>query len=311
MLKRFVSTFLICSVFITHSIDVMAYAGGSRSSSSRSSSSGRSYSSSSRSSSSKSSSSKPSSSGRSYSSGSKTSTPSSSSASSGRSSWFKGSSSSKKPTSTSFGKSWSSDSAKASSQKRYEASTKPKTTYKTPGPNGVAKPIAQNSPQVQSVRRYVTHERYVTYDNRASAFYGSYYSRPYYYQDSFSPFLMGWLLSDVVNSHDRALWAYHHQSDMDQTRYNELLQRDANLQAEINQLKSQNVPIDPSYVPPQMSNGPDLMYDKDFVDASYNPIEVEPKEEGKIGKIIFWMFFLFAGGVVMAIGTYFMFVKEY
>ena len=196
-------------------------------------------------------------------------------------------------------------------QKRYEASTKPKTTYKTPGPNGVAKPIAQNSPQVQSVRRYVTHERYVTYDNRASAFYGSYYSRPYYYQDSFSPFLMGWLLSDVVNSHDRALWAYHHQSDMDQTRYNELLQRDANLQAEINQLKSQNVPIDPSYVPPQMSNGPDLMYDKDFVDASYNPIEVEPKEEGKIGKIIFWMFFLFAGGVVMAIGTYFMFVKEY
>ncbi len=312
-MRRFVSTFLICSVFIAHVNDVAAYAGGgSRSSSSSRSSSG------SRSSSS---------SGRTYSSGSKTYSSGKSSSSSkpstltsSGSNSFKRSSpsqgattSSRKPGGTSFGRSWSSEANKASSQRRYEASTKPKATYKTPGPNGVTKPIAQNSLQVQTVRRYVTHERYVTYDNRASSFYGSYYSRPYYYQDYFSPFLMGWLLSDVASSHDRALWAYHHQSDMDQTRYNELLQKDANLQAEINQLKSQNVPVDPAYVPSQMSSNPDLMYNKEFVDASYNPVEVQSttQEENKIGKALFWAFFLFFGVVVVSSFVHFMFIKEY
>ena len=124
---------------------------------------------------------------------------------------------------------------------------------------------------MQTVRNYVTHERYITYDNRASGFYGGFYSRPVYYNDSFSPFLTGWLLSDLVNRHDRALWIYHHENDMDRERYQYLISRDAQLQAEINQLRAQNLARNPSYVPPQMSDNPDLMYNKEFVDAAYNP----------------------------------------
>jgi len=179
----------------------------------------------------------------------------------------------------------------------------------------VEKPIKADSPQVKTVRNYVTHERYVTYDNRASVFYGPYYGHPVYYHDYYSPFLMGWLLSDAVNSHQRALWMYHHQHDMDQARYAELLRRDAKLQAEIEQLKAQNIARDAGYIPPQMTDNPDLMFNRDFVDASYNPQEVETNtDEGGgsgVGTFFFWLFVVFAVLVVGGILVYFLFMKEY
>ena len=163
---------------------------------------------------------------------------------------------------------------------------------------------------MQTVRRYVTHERYVTYDNRASTFYGGYYGSPMYYHDPFSPFLMGWIMSDALNSHQRATWMYHHQSDMDQGRYAEMLRKDAKLQAEIDQLKAQNVARDPSYVPPEMKDNPDLMYNKDFVNASYNPVET-PSTSSGAGTFLSWLFVGFAFVVVGGIVVYFLFMKEY
>ena len=216
---------------------------------------------------------------------------------------------------------------KEESKAKYVAATTPaptpKPTYKTPGPNGVEKPIQANSPQVQTVRRYVTHERYVTYDHRVSSFYGPYYGQPYYYHDSFSPFLMGWLLSDAINSQQRALWMYNHQYDMDASRYNEMLRRDARLQAEIDALKAQNVVRNPAYIPPQMEDNPDVMYNKEFVDASYNPQEVPvtpapqsqlPQSQPPVvahhsngGSVIFWIVIIcLLGGAF-----YLFFVKEY
>ena len=223
---------------------------------------------------------------------------------------------SRKPTNSTFNKDLSNSAKKEESKAKYVAATTPaptpKPTYKTPGPNGVEKPIQANSPQVQTVRRYVTHERYVTYDHRVSSFYGPYYGQPYYYHDSFSPFLMGWLLSDAINSQQRALWMYNHQYDMDASRYNEMLRRDARLQAEIDALKAQNVVRNPAYIPPQMEDNPDVMYNKEFVDASYNPQEVPvtpapqsqlPQSQPSVvvhhsngGSVIFWIVIIAENG---------------
>lgn len=159
----------------------------------------------------------------------------------------------------------------------------------------------------------MTHERYVTYDNRASAFYGGYYGRPVYYHDPFSPFLWGWIMSDAINSHQRALWMYHHQSDMDQARYQAMLAKDARLQAEIDALKAQNLARDPNYIPPQMQDNPDLMYNKEFVDASYNPVPVAPvaTSSGSGAAVVATMFWTVVILSVLGIFIYFMFVKEY
>jgi hypothetical protein len=210
----------------------------------------------------------------------------------------------------------SNDAKRVESQKRYQAATTPKSTYTSKGADGktVQQTIRPDSPQVQTVRRTVTHERYVTYDNRASVFYGGYYGSPMYYHDPFSPFLMGWIMSDAINSHQRAMWMYHHQSDMDQARYDEMLRKDAKLQAEIDQLKAQNIARDPSYVPPEMADNPDLMFNKDFVDASYNPVEVEtntPSGSSGAGAVFGWMFIFFVVVVVVGLAVYFLFMKEY
>jgi len=188
---------------------------------------------------------------------------------------------------------------------RYQAANTPKSTYTPPGPS--SKPVAINSdsPQVQNVRRHVTYEKYTTYDNRASTFYRG--GQPIYYNDSFSPFLWGWIMSDAINSQQRALWMYHHQNDMDQARYQAMIAKDARLQAEIETLKAQNLARDPSYVPTQMQENPDLMYNKEFVEASYNPVLVEDEGSGVIAFMFWTIVILSIGGIFL----YFMFVKEY
>jgi hypothetical protein len=226
---------------------------------------------------------------------------------------------SRKPTGSNFNKSLSDSAKKQESKQAYTAKTNPsvnpKPTYKPAGSN-VEKPINPKSPPVQTVRRYVTHERYVTYDHRLSSFYGPYYGRPAYYSDYFSPFLMGWLLSDALNSHQRALWVYHHQDQMDQARYAELLRNDAQLQAEINQLRAQNIAQDPSYVPPQMADNPDLMYSKEFVDAAYNPVETQttsptvapPVKSQSHAWSGFFFFMFILGGIAL---VYLLFFREF
>ncbi len=97
-------------------------------------------------------------------------------------------------------------------------------------------------------------------------FYGN--SRPTYYNDYWSPFLTGYLLSSAVSPFDRTAWVYNHRDSIDDYRYQELLARDAGLSARLRQMESQNVPRDPDYVLPTMANDPDLMYSKGFVDSA-------------------------------------------
>lgn len=206
-----------------------------------------------------------------------------------------------------------SDAAKKQESKiRYEAATQPKPTYKTP--KGEEKPIKPDSPHVQTVRKYVTHERYVTYDNRASTFYGPYYSAPQPYNDFFSPFLMGYLLSSAINSHDRATWVYHHRDQMDEARYKELLAKDAELKARLDALEKEKKARDPNYVLPTMKDNPDLQYSKDFVNASYNPQEVaeEDSDEGSgAGTVFMWIFIVLIVLILLTLFVYYFFIKDY
>ena len=103
---------------------------------------------------------------------------------------------------------------------------------------------------------------------------------------------------------NREPWMYHHQNDMDQARWNAMLARDAQLQSEIDALRSQNVVVDPDYVPSQMTD-PDLMYSKEFVDASYDDTPA-PTFFGFLN-FVFWIMMI----LLVFFGVYVLFFKEF
>jgi len=147
--------------------------------------------------------------------------------------------------------------------------------------------------------RSVDEGRYQDYDRRTVIFYGN--SRPTYYDDHWSPFLNGYLLSSAISSFDRTAWVYHHRDSIDNLRYQDLLARDAGLSARLQQMELQNVPRDPGYILPTMANNPDLMYSKGFVDSA--------RQQGpSVLAVAFWTLVV-AGLVGMAV--WLGFVKEW
>jgi hypothetical protein len=198
---------------------------------------------------------------------------------------------------------------------KYQQATQPKPEYKTP--KGETKQIKADAPQVKTVRTYVTHERYVTYENRSTVFYGpGIYAHPYYYNDWYSPFLMGYMFSSAVNAQDRAYWMYCHQADMDAARYRDMLAKDAELEARIRQLEREKAVRDANYVIPSMKDNADLQYNKEFIDATYNPVEVphsapvhhESSGDGS-GFATFLLVLLVLG--ILGVVVYFLFLKDY
>jgi hypothetical protein len=187
----------------------------------------------------------------------------------------------------------------------------------------VSKPLNPTAPQVTTVRNYVTHERYVTYEHRSSVFYGPYYAHPVYYNDWYSPFLMGYLLSSAVNSNDRAYWVYCHQHDMEEARYRELLAKDSELQARIRVLEAKNAARDPNFVLPSMADNPDLQYNHDFVKAAVNdqgpppaqvPVGYDNSGSGGgagVGKFFFWFFVVVLALLAAAFVIWLVAIKEY
>lgn len=105
--------------------------------------------------------------------------------------------------------------------------------------------------------------------SRTTTFYGAYYSRPVVvYHDPYPSFFWWWLLDRSLE--ERAMWAYHHRSSMDEARYRDLLAKDAQLEARIRALEAQGVKRNPAYTPAGITD-PDLMYDDNYVTAVYNP----------------------------------------
>ena len=169
---------------------------------------------------------------------------------------------------------------------------------------------------MQTVRRYVTHERYVTYDHRVSVFYGpSIYAHPVYYNDWYSPFLMGYLFSSAVHANERAMWLYCHRGpDMDEARYREMLARDRELEARIRELERQGVKRDPNYVVPAMRDNPDVQYNKEFVTSVVNPQPVPPPPSsggGNVGAFFFWFFVIVLSLLAVWLVIWLFFFKDW
>jgi hypothetical protein len=108
----------------------------------------------------------------------------------------------------------------------------------------------------------VTPETLETRPAREATIFRSYRTQPVaVYHDSFNPWFWLWLLDR--GQRDRDLWIYNHRDDMDQQRYQDLVQKDAGLENRLHDLEQQGVARDPSYTPPGVDQ--DLMYDDNAV----------------------------------------------
>jgi len=114
------------------------------------------------------------------------------------------------------------------------------------------------------------------------------------YRDPYSSFFWWWLLDRSLE--DRSWWAYHHRYDMDPARYDALMATDAQLQARVAQLETQQAARDPNYVPPGL-DGRDLMYSDKYVNRAYS------NRSTTLGVIAFWAF-----GIPMALGICALFI---
>lgn len=306
-MKKFLAALFVLCLFIGMAND--AEAQKSFSSGRSSSSAGRSSSSSSRSSGS--------SIGRSSSSSSSRSSPSSPSFSRSSGSSSKPAISSSPKPSSSFGGSSFFSSSKSSGGPKNDVtshaqkveSTKVYTQPKTPADHirqETAKSYAKkSSPASSPSTSTVTTAPTRTFVERSSTFYKPYYGSGspvvyHHYNDYWNPFLMGWLISDSLNSSRRAEWVYHHRDSIDEERYRELVKKDAALEAKLKEMEANGVPKDPKYVPDEFKDNPDLMYDKQFVepdaDNSSSATATNTESSGTgIGTV-----FLIIGGIFLA-----------
>lgn len=164
---------------------------------------------------------------------------------------------------------------RAESRKAYTAGKAPKPTYRPPG-GAQPRPIDTSDRRVTDLRRQLDRERWVNRELRLRTYYAPYYSYPVvYYHDPYSSFFWWWLLAQSLDT--RAYWAYHHRDVMDETRYRDLLRRDAQLEARVRELEAQKVPRNPAAVPKALEKDPDAMYTDEYVDAVFNP---QPSDAG-------------------------------
>jgi hypothetical protein len=115
---------------------------------------------------------------------------------------------------------------------------------------------------------------------RMSTVFRPYYSRPVVvYNDPFGGFFWWWLLDQSLEN--RAQWAYHHRHTMDSTRYQALVEHDAELEARVRQLEAEKVATNPNFVPAGVDR--DLMYSDRYVQRAYS------NRPTTTGRVAFWM----------------------
>ena len=200
----------------------------------------------------------------------------------------------------------------AAAQKRQESKSnfvkgsESKPTYTSP--TGKSVNIDNSNRSVQTIRS-MNHTTYITRETRIYSTFGGYYGHPVVvYNDPFNTFFWYWMLDRSLEH--RAMWAYHHRTEMDTERYKALLAKDAKLEARIKQLEAEKLARDPGYVPPGLD--PDLQYTDDYVDAVYNPHTVaSPKGGGGFLKFLFWTFMIILGIVVVWLICYMVFVRRF
>lgn len=176
--------------------------------------------------------------------------------------------SSNKPSSGSFDATAARRQKMAESRVVYQKGQQPKNSYADRA--GDSHPIDARDRKIESLRGDLNQERWENRQWREQQVFGRYYSYqapPVVYHDPYSNFFWLWLLDRSLDT--RANWAYNHRQSIDDTRYRDLLAHDANLEARIRQFETQQVARDPTYRPENIDQ--DLMYDKRYVEAAYNP----------------------------------------
>ena len=212
-------------------------------------------------------------------------------------------SSAKRPAGGSF------DSEAAAAQRRAESKaiftkgTNPRPTYTTPG--GKTHPLDAGDKRVEEIRRNTTPRGWATREQRRVRVYPNPLPAPVViYQDPYSNWF--WWLLLLQDRDTRALWAYHHQSDMDAARYRDLLAKDQQLEARIRELEEKKAPRDPTYAPPGLD--PDLMYDDGFVEAAVNPQPAPPPPSRHLAGAVWRIVLVLA---VMAFLVWLVFIKRW
>jgi hypothetical protein len=194
------------------------------------------------------------------------------------------------------------------SKASYIKGAESRSSYTTPA--GKETKIDSSSKSVTSIRS-MSHTTYVTRETRIYSTYSPYYSRPVViYNDPFPSLFWWWLLDRSLE--ERAMWAYHHQNQMDAARYRELCAKDAQLEARVRQLELQNKGVrDESYAPKGID--PDLQYSDDYVDAEYNPhtehdIHKDSGGSSGMGNFCFYFFMTLLALTVIGLIVYFVFI---
>jgi len=112
------------------------------------------------------------------------------------------------------------------------------------------------------MRRFITHDRYVTWRHRHREFYHVYYSRPFVvYYDWINPYWPYWLYDHPQYLY---LWVYHHRYEMAAERYAALLNEIADLEARIHELAERGIEVDPNYSPPGIDE--DMVYSEEYIE---------------------------------------------
>src|SRR5215467_1752096 len=121
----------------------------------------------------------------------------------------------------------------------------------------------------------VTQETIATRPARQESVFRRYTRQPIpvVYHDSFNPWFWLWLMDR--GQHDRDLWIYNHRDEMDDARYHDLLQKDADLERRLRDIEGQGVTPDSSYTPAGVDK--DLMYNDDEVKQAYNEGTTHPQ----------------------------------
>lgn len=189
-------------------------------------------------------------------------------------------------------------SAKAGEQSRksFEASQPKTATASAPD---------RKDRQIQSLKTALRDKNYENRELRNRETFGRYsgYSAPCCYHDPFgNVFFWMWLMDRPT--HDRDRWVYSHRDEMDPVRYEELRQKDKDLDRRMKALEAQGVAKDPTYTLEGLSH--DQMYSDDHIAKVANEIKAE---DHKSSWASFGLWFLVIG-LVFGVG-YLVFVKRW
>lgn len=152
----------------------------------------------------------------------------------------------------------------------YTRGEAPKPRYTDPA--GKQRDIDPSDARVNELRKQLDAERWTNRRLREQQTYRNYTPPTVTYSDPFHSLFHYWLLQQAAE--ERARWVYHHRDEMDRRRYQELADKDRQLEDRLRELGAKRVPRDPTYAPPGID--PDLVYGDGYAEAVYNPKKVEP-----------------------------------